>query len=107
MFFSEKLIVEVLKKSPDRIDTILTEKIWRPILRGVAKTSLMTVPFIFALCALIGWSLNPAEWGAFLRFVGIFLLIAVVVIQLFLAAWFVDDARAWIKKNGKDALAKV
>ena len=106
MLIKEKDIVYFLKKNASRADYILAGKKRFFILRGMWRILYRVVPVIYGLCALMGWSLNPAEWGLFIRFLGVSGIVIFCLWNLIAASIFVDEAKDWLEQHGKDAIFK-
>lgn len=106
MLLNEADIIHFLKKNASRADYILAGKKRFFILRGMWRITCRFVPVIYGLCALMAWSLNPAEWGLFVRFLGVSGIAILCLWNLIAGSIFVDEAKTWIEQHGKDAIFK-
>lgn len=102
--FNEAEIVKFLRKNASRADYILAGKKRLFMLRGVWRISYRFLPVIYGLCALMGWSLNPAEWGLFVRCFGVFGIASLCVFAHVIGTVFLNEAKTWLKLHGKDAI---
>lgn len=102
--FNEAEIVKFLRKNASRADYILAGKKRIFIIQGIWRISYRFIPVIYGLCALMGWSLNPAEWGLFVRCFGVFGIAFLCVFAHVIGSVFLDDAKIWLKLHGKDAI---
>lgn len=106
MAFNEAEIVKFLRKNASRADDILAGKKRFFILRGMLRIAYRFIPVIYGLCALMGWSLNPAEWGLFVRCFGVFGIAFLCAFAHVVGTVVFDDAKIWLKLHGKDAIFK-
>lgn len=104
MEFKEEDIVVFLKKFANRADYILSGKKLFFLLRGMRRFTFRAVPVIYALCALVGWSFDPAEWGMFVRSLGVLVLIFLYAFALVSGSAFLDQAKSWLEQHGKEAI---
>lgn len=106
MVFKEAHIVEFLRKNASRADYILAGKKRFFILRGMWRITYRFVPIIYGLCALMGWSLNPAEWGLFIRFMGVSGIVILCLWNFIAGSICVEEAKDWLEQHGKVAIFK-
>lgn len=104
MKFKEHDIIEFLKEDAKRVDDILSGKKRSFLFRGMRKVTFRAVPVIYALCALMTWSLNPAEWGMLVRSLGVLGLVFIWYFTLIGCSAFLDQAKSWLEQHGKEAI---
>lgn len=68
------------------------------------RVFVVCTPVIYALCAFVGWGLNPAEWGIGVRAVGVSLLVLLELLLVGMVLFCHHEMHAWIAQNGIEAV---
>lgn len=63
----------------------------------------MSAPIIYVLCAFVGWGFSPAEWGVWIRAVGVSLMVLIEFVLFGLVLFYLQEMRDWVARYGVGA----